>query len=334
MEFEPSLIGQGGVSRLTRGLNNGALIPATVVALSDRLPDGVMVAAAPNEEHNCGGTLTAAAGGRDVSYSGGSLAADATCTIAVDVTSAAVGSYLNDTESVTSSLGTSMAASATLTVDAADAPGFARVFAPDTIRQGGETEIVFTVDNGANAIAMTEMAFDDALPSEVSVADTPGASNSCGSTFSPVAGATTLGFSGGTLAAGATCELRVTVRAIEAGTLTGPEVILASSLATARAAEATLTVDAAAAPGFARVFVSATIPQGGETEIVFTVDNGANTIAMTGMAFDDSLPSGVSVADTPGASNSCGGTFSPVAGATTLGFSDGTLAAGATCEIR
>ena len=150
MEFEPSLIGQGGVSRLTCGLNNGALIPATVVALSDRLPDGVMVAAAPNEEHNCGGTLTAAAGGRDVSYSGGSLAADATCTIAVDVTSAAIGSYLNDTESVTSSLGTSMAASATLTVDAADAPGFARVFAPDTIRQGGETEIVFMVDNGAN----------------------------------------------------------------------------------------------------------------------------------------------------------------------------------------
>ena len=233
---------------------------------------------------------------------------------------------------LTSSLATATAAEVTLTVDAADAPGFARVFLPDTIKQGGETEIVFTVDNGANAIGMTGMAFDDSLPSGISVADTPGVGNSCGGTFSPVAGATTLSFAAGVLAAGATCELRVTVRAIEAGTLTGREVALTSSLATATAAEATLTVDAAA-PGFARVFSPDTIRQGGETEIIFTVDNGANAIGMTEMAFDDSLPSGVSVADTPGADNSCGGAFSPVADAT-LSFAAGVLAAGATCELR
>ena len=108
------------------------------------------------------------------SYSGGSLAAGATCTITVDVTSAVAESHRNDTERVTSSLGTSTAASATLTVEAT-APGFTKVFSPATIRQGEETQIVFTVDNGA--IAVTGMAFDDSLPSGVSVADTPGAVN-------------------------------------------------------------------------------------------------------------------------------------------------------------
>ena len=59
-----------------------------------------------------------------------------------------------------------------------------------------------------------------------------------------------LSFADGALAAGATCELRVTVRAIAAGILTGPVVTLTSNVATATAAEARLTVDAADAPGF------------------------------------------------------------------------------------
>ena len=339
MSFSPSTIGQGGVSRLTYELRNGAAVAATLILLSDTLPDNVVLADPSDAQTTCtGGTLTAAAGGSEVSYSDdgevGSLPSDSACTIAVNVTSTVAGSYTNNTESVISSLGTSAPAEAMLTVNPAVAPGFARVFSPDTIGQGRETEIVFTIDNGANAIALTGMGFDDSLPSGVSVADTPVADNSCGGTFSPVAGATRLVFSAGGLDAGATCELRVRVRALAAGTLTDPAVALTSSVATATAPSATLTVNPAAAPGFARVFSPDTIGQGRETEIVFTIDNGANAIALTGMGFDDSLPSGVSVADTPAADNSCGGTFSPVAGATRLVFSAGGLDAGATCELR
>ena len=267
-------------------LRNGAAVAAADVALSDRLPADVVLAPELNADNGCGGFLSATPGGVRVSYSGGSLGASATCTIAVDVTSAADGSYPNDTESVTSSLGTSTVAEATLTVDPAAAPGFARVFEPDTIRQGGETEIVFTVDNGANAIAMTGMAFADSLPSGVSVADTPGTVNGCGGTFDPVAGATTLAFTGGVLAAGATCELRVTVRALEAGTLTGPAVALTSNIATASAAEATLTVDAVDALGFAKAFSPATVDPGGVSRLTYRIDNGANAFEVGLLAFD------------------------------------------------
>ena len=124
MSFAPSAIGQGGVSRLTYDLNNGAAVAATSVALSDTLPADVVVADTPNAETTCaGGTLTAAAGGSEVSYSGGTLGAGATCTIAVDVTSAAAGSHRNSTETVTSSLGASTPAEATLTVDPAAGTG-------------------------------------------------------------------------------------------------------------------------------------------------------------------------------------------------------------------
>ena len=347
MAFEPTAIRAGSVSRLTYELRNDMMLVATSVALSDRLPAGVVLAPELNADNRCGGFLSAAAGGGDVSYSGGSLVAGATCTIAVDVTSAAGGIYPNGTESVTSSLGTSIPAEAMLTVDAADAPGFARVFLPDTIDQGGETQIVFTVDNGANAIAkganaiakganaiaMTGMAFDASLPSGVSVADTPGASNSCGGTFSPVAGATTLGFSGGTLAAGATCEIRVSVRAIAAGMLTGPEVALTSSMATATAAEARLTVGAAAAPGFVKAFSPATVDPGGVSRLTYRIDNAANLIDVGGLAFTDDFPDGLAVADTPDATTTCGGTFAPAASATSLAFSDGSVAAGETCTL-
>ena len=334
MSFAPSAIGQGGVSRLTYDLNNGAAVAATSVALSDSLPADVVVADTPNAETTCaGGTLTAAAGGSEVSYSGGTLGAGATCMIAVDVTSVAVGRHLNDMASATSSLGASPPAEATLTVDAAAAPGFARVFSPATIAQGGETEIVFTVDNTANAIAMTGMAFDTSLPSGVSVADTPGTGNSCGGTFNPVAGATTLAFTGGVLVAGATCELRVTVRAIEAGTLTGPAVALMSSIATATAAEAMLTVGAATSPGFVKVFSPATVAPGGVSTLTYTIDNAANLIDVGGLAFDDDFPAGLAVAGTPNGSTTCGGTFAPAASATSLAFSGGRVAAGGTCTI-
>ena len=334
MAFTPTTIAQGGISTLSYTLSNGAAIAATEVSLTDTLPANVVVADAPDAQTSCGGTLTAAAGGNTIAFADGALAASGTCTVSVDVTAAVAGSYTNPTESVTSSLGTSPPAEATLSVTAAGAPGFARVFSPDTIAQGGETQIVFTVDNSANAIGMTGMAFDDSLPAGVSVADTPGTDNSCGGTFSPVAGATTLTFTGGALAAGATCGLRVSVRAIAAGTLSGPEVNLTSSLARATAASATLDITPADAPGFAKAFLPATVDPGGVSTLTFTIDNAANLIEVGSLAFTDNFPDGMAVAADPDTQTTCtGGTISAAAGGASVGYSGGGVTAGASCTV-
>ena len=139
MAFGPTAIGAGGMSTLSYVLSNGAAVGATSVALSDTLPADVTVAGVPAAQTTCtGGTLTAAADGNTIAFTGGALAAGATCTISVDVTSALAGNYRNALESATSSLGAGPPAEATLTVDASGAPGFAKVFSPATIDQAGK----------------------------------------------------------------------------------------------------------------------------------------------------------------------------------------------------
>lgn len=120
---------------------------------------GITVAADPNAETTCrDGTLTADAGGNQILYSGGTLApvgadgTDNSCTISVNVTAPAVGTFINSTEAQRSSLGVSPEAGAELTVTAAVAPGFGAAFASEMVRVGDVSRLNFTVDNSANAV--------------------------------------------------------------------------------------------------------------------------------------------------------------------------------------
>ena len=247
MAFSPRAIAQGGVSRLTHTLRNGAAIGATSVALSDRLPPGVTLADPPDAQTTCsGGRLTAAAGTRAIAYSEGALAAGASCTIAVDVTSATAARYRNIAESVTSSLGTSTAVSAGLRVDAVGAPGFAKAFSPARVDPGGISRLTFTIDNAANPIAVGSLAFTDDFPDGMTVAAIPNGSTGCGGTFAPAASTTSLAFSGGSVASGEACTIALDVQALRAGTLENLSGALASDLpVTTPGARATLTVDEA-----------------------------------------------------------------------------------------
>ena len=186
MAFSPSTITQGGISMLSYALENTAAGGATSVALADTLPADVTVAGVPAARTTCtDGTLTAVAGGNTIALTGGALAAGATCTIDVAVTSALAGSYRNALESATSSLGASTVAEVTLTVDAAEAPGFAKAFSPATVDPGGVSRLTFTIDNSVNLIEVGSLAFNDDFPVGMVVADTPNGSNTCGGPSRP-----------------------------------------------------------------------------------------------------------------------------------------------------
>ena len=146
----------------------------------------------PDARTTCGGgTVTAAAGGDTVAFTGGAVAAGDACAISVDVTS---------------SLGDSTPVQATLTVDAADALVFTKAFSPDTIAPGGISRLTFTIDNGANAVEAADLAFTDAFPSGLVVAGTPNGSTTCGGTFAPGASDVSLSFTGGAVAVGDACR--------------------------------------------------------------------------------------------------------------------------------
>lgn len=101
--FSPSTInaGVGNVSTLTIVLSNSSTDnPDTITTLTDNLPAGLVIATPNGATSNCaGGTLTAVAGTRTIVLSGGTIPAAGstvgTCTVTVNVTAAAGGSYLN-----------------------------------------------------------------------------------------------------------------------------------------------------------------------------------------------------------------------------------------------
>jgi hypothetical protein len=120
--FSPDSITAGGLSTLIFTIDNTVnAASTTALTFTDNCPAGVFVTPMPNATTSCdGGTVTAVAGGAAVSYSGGTVVA--MCTVSVDVTSAAEGTYANTTSDLTSSAGNSGPATAQLLVLAAPAP--------------------------------------------------------------------------------------------------------------------------------------------------------------------------------------------------------------------
>ena len=93
------------------------------------------------------------------------------------------------------------------------------------------------------------------------------------------------------------------------------------------------SITAVLPPTISKAFGAASIFVGGSTTLTLTITNPNASVDLTGVAFTDNLPSGLAVADSPSSSTTCGGTFAPSAGDTTLTFSGGTVTANSSCTV-
>ncbi|PYQ27173.1 MAG: hypothetical protein DMF56_21685 [Acidobacteria bacterium] len=218
-------------------------------------------------------------------------------------------------------------------------PTIAKAFAPNPIAVSAVSTLTFTLTN-TNTAALTGAAFTDNLPAGVQVAATPAASTTCaGATWAPLAGNTTLTFSGGTIPASGSCTVSVNVTATTAGphsNVSGPLSTTEGGTNTSSLATATLT--ALMPPSIAKVFSPSPIIPNGVSTLTFTITNPNQNNSLGGIAFNDTFPvapGAMVVAATPNATTSgCGApTFAPVAGAGSISFSGGTIAAGAICTV-
>lgn len=115
-------VSPGQTSTLTLGIRNTEVTDATGVGFQMNFPAGLVIATPSNLATTCtGGTLTGTAGGNTVSYTGGTVGANSSCSVTVDVIGAAAGEYTIITGSLTSNFGNSGTASTTLTVTTAEA---------------------------------------------------------------------------------------------------------------------------------------------------------------------------------------------------------------------
>jgi hypothetical protein len=98
-------------------------------------------------------------------------------------------------------------------------PTIRNAFTPATIVAGQSATLVFTITNVTTS-TLSGLAFSDAMPTAIKVANPSSGSNTCGGAFSAPIGASTIGLTGGGLAANATCTIRVSVTSATPGTHT------------------------------------------------------------------------------------------------------------------
>ncbi|MGZ5464011.1 MAG: DUF7933 domain-containing protein, partial [Thermoanaerobaculia bacterium] len=222
--FSPDPIAVNGTSTLTFTLTNTNTTALTGAAFTDTLPSGVEVAATPSAATTCGGTWAPVAGSGSLTFSGGMIPASGSCTVSVNVTATSSGPHANVSGFLsTTESGTNINTVATDTLTAVLPPSIDKLFDPNPIIPGATSTLTFAITNPNQDHAISGVAFADTFPvapGAMTVAPVPNATTSgCGSpAFSPAPGAGSISFTGGTIAAGATCIVTVDVSASALGT--------------------------------------------------------------------------------------------------------------------
>src|SRR5262249_33987628 len=140
------------------------------------------------------------------------------CTVSVDVVSAATGTYTNNGTNLTATSPGLAFTGAAAAVQYFGASTLTKAFGASSIAAGATTTLTFTLTSPAGALAVTGLGFTDTFPAGLVVAAVPGASNTCGGTWGPSAGAGSVTLSGASLAAGpASCTATVNVTAATLG---------------------------------------------------------------------------------------------------------------------
>lgn len=337
--FNPASITGGGVSTLTIDLNNSNDAAATMTApLIDALPSGMVISG--NASTTCGGTLLAETGGSSVMLTGGSIPANGSCSIVLDVTAPDAGSYLNSIAagSLQTSAGNNAApAVSTLTVTptATAPPTVSKAFTPASVNAGGTSSLAITLTNPNGTAATITTPFVDNFPAGMVLASA--ASSTCGGTLTGAAGDAKVTLTGGAIPANGSCTITAPVTAPNAGSYFNS--IPAGALDTSNGSNtgpsvATLTVTSVPAvpPTLTKAFDSSTVQTGSASTLTITLNNANSTVATITAPLVDTLPAGMTIAAGT-SSTSCGGTVAATVGGSTVTLTGGSIPANGSCSI-
>jgi len=348
--FSPSSIALGGVSRLTITFTAPGDTALSNFSITDALPVGVVIAPTPNATKSTycvGGTLTATAGGTQFIWSGGSIAASRSCSIAVNVTSSTPGTFTNiiTPSNISNTEGRNMSSniSSTLYVSGISV---AKAYAPTVVNINGVSQLTITLQN-TNSSQIDFAAFADTLQSGVMIASPANAYTNCGSdaVLVATAGTRNISLSNATIPAQVggvpgICTVVLDVvgvttgswsNTIAAGDLTGTIHGTSTKISNPTSASASLTV-ASLRINVNKSFSPNTVFGGSASTLTLTLSNPNNAV-LTGVAFTDNFPAGMFIAAPASPTTTCGGTVVAVPNATSFSFSGGTIAANGVCYI-
>jgi hypothetical protein len=334
--FSPATIPTGGVSTLTITFSNSNSSAATLSApLVDTLPSGMLTSGPAST--TCAGTATTTA--TSVTLAAGSkIPANSSCTVTVNVTAAAGGSYGSYINSLaagalkTDKGNNAAPAVATLTVSTPSSIGLGKSFWPSTLAEGAVSTLTLTLSNSAGTPATLAAPLVDTLPNGMKVAGY--GSNTCGGIVSAPVGGSRVTLTGGAIPAHGSCTVTVPVNAAAAGYYVNT--LAAGALQTRNgnnpaAAMATLNVTAVhVAPTLKKAFSPASIREDGVSTLTLTLSNVGNKAPLI-KPLVDNLPGGMRIAGY--ASTTCNGTVSASIGGPKLSLTGGAIPANGSCKV-
>ena len=364
-----SLSFPGQPARLTVEITNSAL-PSTDLSLADFFTtdgtaggalNGMAIAVAPDPLTTCSdGIVSATPGGTSFALSGANLAGNETCQFSVNMTSSTIGGVTNTIPvgQIQTAEGFTNANEASTSVTTGGNFGILKSFESDVIVPGETSRLTITVVNGTG-LPVASLNVTDPLPAGLTVVGSGSPTTTCGGTVTaPTTGPIEL--TGGAIAARAgttpaNCEIGVDVTAlsadsftntIEPGDVTGSAGGVAVSNADAASATLTaspalevqiaiegLTLDATIQSGAPFSTGSATSTIGTDEVLTIRIRN-PGTIDLTGVAFDDLLPSGLVLSTAPNGSTTCsGGSVSASVSGTSIGLGAAFIPASASCTV-
>ncbi len=333
--FQFSGFQAGDTNTLTITLTNSTGSDYTDVEVSDTLPtspNSNLEYVSGSESTTCGGGLAltpAVPPFRTISLSGGTILANSSCTITVNVTtpvSAPAATYTNTIPigALTTTQGPSNTTAATAPVSVyADTTGVTgtKSFTPGTINLGQSSllRLTFTAppDTG-----LSSFSFTDSLPAGVTVSNsTPPSAIGCGTlggAWPPANGAMAISATGGTIPLGTTCTVDVYVTS-NAGS--GPGILYTNTVnpgdvssfenrTLTTSLSAGLTVRTVSTLTISKAFYPDVVNPDGLSTLTITLQN-TGAADLVDVTLDDLLPgttsNGVVVAPVPNASTTCTG---------------------------
>jgi LPXTG-site transpeptidase (sortase) family protein len=345
--FSPSTIQAGGNSRLRIDITAPSDTDLTDFSITDNLPAGLSVSnSTPPTAIGCGPTppmiLSAPTGATSISLTNGLIRAGERCRIEIYVTGTTAGLHTNIIQptDITNNEGRrptgDVTSSLTIVNGGNQSIALVKGFNPLTVFGGSASTMSIELIN-TGSLTLSGIAFTDNMPNGMILATPPNFNvGTCGGTLQGSPGDSSFTYSGGNLPPSGRCILTLNATLTVNGNLTNVipsgAVTTTNGVINADPAEATLTN----LPGvsISKFFVSNPIRVNSSSALTITVQNTGN-IALSGLGFSDSLPSGITIAggSAPAPVNNCGGTLIAASGTQLIQLTDGMLDGNSSCTI-
>ena len=326
--FSPTSVAQGGKSTVIVRLGNLGNVPITNATVTDPLPAGMTVANPANASTTCAGptNFTVVPGASSAAITGATIAAAGTCDFLFDVVATGPTNWANNIPAgnITADGGITNQTPVTATLVRNPQPKVtvSKSLTPSTIAAPGQTSVLeidiantepgaqlvtginvtdyYTV-NGTSGAALNGMANETS----------PSPSTDCtGGIVSADPDGDSVTLTGGTLAAGATCKIFVSVTSVQVGGITNfipiGGITTTQGVSNVDAASSSLATNGNVSVN--KQFTPNVVKPGDSSRLRITF---YNPVAQQGtnLTLTDTLPAGVVISGTPSPSTTCvGGT--------------------------